>query len=255
MSPKRCTKCGSSGPFERDGSKSDGLSCRCKACKKAYRQANVAARSARARSWRSRNRDRDTARQKRWYEENKLALKSGRASYYQDHKAQFVGYAKVFEHARRELVSELKRNPCKDCGRSYAPCCMDFDHVRGSKLASVSQLLTRSEAKLRAEISKCELVCANCHRVRTEARRKPSQNPYRQRLREKLQALKAAPCSDCGQTFASVAMDFDHTRDKTIDVARIWSWTRVLEEVAKCDLVCACCHRLRTQGRRANEVT
>jgi len=45
---------------------------------------------------------------------------------------------------------------------------MDFDHVRGKKLKAVGQLLTsRSLAVVIAEIAKCDLVCANCHRERT----------------------------------------------------------------------------------------
>ena len=50
-------------------------------------------------------------------------------------------------------------------------------------------------------------------------------------------------------------MDFDHVRgEKVANVSSIWSrksWEAVLEEVAKCEVVCANCHRLRTWSRRA----
>ena len=56
-----------------------------------------------------------------------------------------------------------------DCGGSFPPVCMDFDHVRGEKLFNIG-----SEARggvgwerILAEVAKCELVCANCHRIRT----------------------------------------------------------------------------------------
>lgn len=47
---------------------------------------------------------------------------------------------------------------------------MDFDHVRGEKLANVSDLVGAPTEDLLAEVAKCELVCATCHRVRTSDR-------------------------------------------------------------------------------------
>lgn len=45
-----------------------------------------------------------------------------------------------------------------------------FDHVRGTKMKDVSRMLMYSEAKILAEIAKCDLVCANCHANRTYMR-------------------------------------------------------------------------------------
>ena len=66
--------------------------------------------------------------------------------------------------------------------------------------------------------------------------------------------LKSRPCVDCGLTFPSCAMDFDHKGNKTIEVAHMvshggYSRKRIQEEIDKCDLVCACCHRFRTHMR------
>jgi len=45
---------------------------------------------------------------------------------------------------------------------------MDFDHVHGEKDGDISQLRWRvGAARLEAEIAKCEVVCANCHRERS----------------------------------------------------------------------------------------
>lgn len=55
-----------------------------------------------------------------------------------------------------------------DCGQSYHYSVMDFDHVRGEKIGNVNKLMTRRcIAKLEEEIAKCDLVCSNCHRLRT----------------------------------------------------------------------------------------
>ncbi len=70
----------------------------------------------------------------------------------------------------KEYVAAIKENsPCKDCGLLFPPFCMDFDHVRGAKLYHISGGVARgwSIEKLQAEIDKCDLVCANCHRIRS----------------------------------------------------------------------------------------
>jgi hypothetical protein len=73
------------------------------------------------------------------------------------------------------LVSSLKAVPCADCGGCFPPCVMDFDHVRGKKLFPIGAADSRSLPVLLREIAKCEVVCANCHRIRTWiTRREPS---------------------------------------------------------------------------------
>ena len=58
------------------------------------------------------------------------------------------------------------------------------------------------------------------------------------------------PCVDCGET-DPVVLDFDHLRDKTKNVSALLksTWTRILREIEKCDVVCANCHRRRTASR------
>lgn len=69
-------------------------------------------------------------------------------------------------------VTAIKsETPCSDCKRFFPPICMDFDHVRGVKTEEVSRLLADGVVieVLQAEIDKCDLVCANCHRLRSQA--------------------------------------------------------------------------------------
>lgn len=62
---------------------------------------------------------------------------------------------------------------CADCGYRGHPAALDFDHLPGVKkearLACMAAGATK--AKIDAEIAKCEVVCANCHRIRTANRR------------------------------------------------------------------------------------
>lgn len=77
-------------------------------------------------------------------------------------------------------------------------------------------------------------------------------------LKDWFKELKSGPCADCGNKFPFPCMDFDHrdgttkTRNVAILVGDGYSKTRILEEIAKCDLVCANCHRIRTQNRGWN---
>ncbi len=67
-------------------------------------------------------------------------------------------------------------------------------------------------------------------------------------------AIKSGPCTDCGHTFHPEVMEWDHVRgDKVRDCGEIRTIPALLREVAKCELVCANCHRLRTVRRRATQ--
>lgn len=70
----------------------------------------------------------------------------------------------------RKIILMAKDRPCMDCGGRFPSVAMDFDHVEGDKIAHVGAMTTASVDRLLAEIEKCEVVCANCHRVRTALR-------------------------------------------------------------------------------------
>lgn len=82
--------------------------------------------------------------------------------------------AKQLERLRRnaETIRAAKGSPCSDCGGSFPPECMDLDHVRGEKLFNLSNSGSRSHAAVLEELAKCDVVCANCHRIRTRTRAK-----------------------------------------------------------------------------------
>jgi hypothetical protein len=75
--------------------------------------------------------------------------------------------------ARNAWLRELREGkPCTDCGVIYPPEAMHWDHLPGSeKLGEISGTLRNNgPSKILAEIGKCELVCANCHAIRTYRR-------------------------------------------------------------------------------------
>jgi hypothetical protein len=79
----------------------------------------------------------------------------------------------------------------------------------------------------------------------------------RRRLRELVRAAKDRPCADCGVRYPYYVMDLDHVDgDKVMIVSKLVNFgatSRVVDEIAKCEAVCANCHRART-WRRARPV-
>jgi hypothetical protein len=70
----------------------------------------------------------------------------------------------------RKVVDGIKvQRGCVDCGYAENPRALEFDHVRGEKLDAVSRLVTKRSSLdvILAEIAKCEVRCANCHKIRT----------------------------------------------------------------------------------------
>ena len=70
------------------------------------------------------------------------------------------------------VKSYLEKHPCVDCGNNNI-IVLEFDHVRGEKLGNISKIVStgRSLRFLLREIEKCEVRCANCHRIVTHRRR------------------------------------------------------------------------------------
>ncbi len=78
------------------------------------------------------------------------------------------GNATRNREASKALILEAKARPCMDCGNTFPTVCMDFDHRDDEdKVSRVSAMRHYSLDKLRAEIEKCDVVCSNCHRIRT----------------------------------------------------------------------------------------
>jgi hypothetical protein len=131
---KQCLRCRSELPLEQFHRYRDGHQDWCKACKKAYAADYWIRNRERLAAAHARNRRRALE----WFR----ALKEGQ--------------------------------PCTDCGGIFHPASMQWDHPPGvDKVAHVAKLYSGRRDVVLAEIAKCELVCANCHAVRTFERRRP----------------------------------------------------------------------------------
>lgn len=82
--------------------------------------------------------------------------------------------AAEYRDENRRRTQEVKiAGGCIDCGYNAHPEALDFDHRAGvEKLFSIGQSMTKPWDTILAEIAKCDVRCANCHRIITAERRK-----------------------------------------------------------------------------------
>lgn len=128
---KRCARCGEIKPYSEFHrfNRGDGRQVWCKSCRKAYDH-----------------------------------------EYYLKTKTRWVNNKLAWKIERNRWLRELKTGkPCMDCGGSFPPEALQWDHRPGTvKLGDISdKLRNRSVAIILAEIAKCDLVCASCHAIRT----------------------------------------------------------------------------------------
>lgn len=136
---KRCTRCRKHKDiehFSRDRARSDGRYSWCKKCKYEHNQSTKPQRTKKQEAW------------------NKKHRSQWRAAY------------RVRRSNRTALINKLKNVPCSDCRKKFHPFCMDFDHKLGViKCRDVSQIMAIKD--ILEEVKKCDVVCSNCHRLRT----------------------------------------------------------------------------------------
>ena len=112
------------------------------------------------RKYYQRNKEKIDKKNKLWWKINK-------------NKPRYKKYSKLDRNIVRLLIYSIKESfPCADCNVFYKHHIMDFDHCRGEKKFKISNRAGLSIDELLKEVSKCEIVCSNCHRERSQIRLK-----------------------------------------------------------------------------------
>jgi hypothetical protein len=101
--------------------------------------------------------------------------------------------------------------------------------------------------------------CKICQREQKKKHYLGDKQQYRDRndlkKKKKVQYLRdlkdSTPCKDCGKSYPHYVMEFDHTGEKIDCVTSLINkgWSRIIEELKKCEIVCANCHNTRTWMR------
>ena len=167
-----------------------------------------------------------------------------------------IGYGKKRSLERMAWFRQLKSSqPCIDCGTTYDPVCMDYDHLRDKKW-SVAYMVVHnfSTEVILQEVEKCELICLLCHNKRTYERQKRADlSKYSETQKRNVEIIKRAkevPCASCGVQREGYNMQFDHIdpKDKFRDICQLKNFKTetLLKEIDKCQVICAMCHRRQT---------
>jgi len=189
--------------------------------------------------------------QQRWYYKNR----AHRIAVKDDRRQRFKRW---FYELKRDELS------CAECGEGSPPA-LDFHHD-GVKEGDVSAMVNDgySKATIRGEIDRCTVLCVNCHRrehydgpgryqswTRAQfeaAIEAASKHEARKIRRAWLLAYKrdGDGCPDC-EVSDPRCLDFHHEESKGMTVSQMVSHGRKLpairEEIQKCRLLCANCHR------------
>lgn len=134
MDQKQCSGCGEVKSLSDFHKKEKSVDSRCKDCKKQYQR-----------------------------------------THYEKNKPRYLKKMRDRAKSLKVLVDEFKADkPCADCKEVYPPYVMDFDHLDATnKRFCISLIVSQGRTLniLNEEMAKCELVCSNCHRIRTHNRK------------------------------------------------------------------------------------
>ena len=95
--------------------------------------------------------------------------------------------------------------------------------------------------------------CRACSRQLMSESRKSGKQTTNNRKRDIIREAKSQPCADCGVAYPYYVMDLDHLpgHEKSFQLGKYMQHTlaAIVDELKKCEAVCANCHRIRTHTR------
>jgi hypothetical protein len=139
---------------------------------------------------------------------------------------------------------------CVDCGYSTCPEALQFHHRDPATKDFGLGHFNGSLARLIAEAAKCDLVCANCHRIRHALKASMSRHrmvELRRETKRRAIASFGGICLGCSSAYAPAALEFHHPdasrKEFAISVDGIYrSWEKVEKELENGVMLCANCH-------------
>lgn len=153
METKTCTKCKQDkllSAFNKKASQYDGLNPWCKECISNHRK-------------------------KKYYDRKAQGLEPATAQWQRDNRDKLNTIRTSKRRAIRDRLRGYKNVPCEMCGQRFPPVCMDFDHLDPNEkefnLGSDAIREMYSFDKISEEVSKCRIICANCHRIHSAMQR------------------------------------------------------------------------------------
>jgi hypothetical protein len=173
--------------------------------------------------------------------------------------------AKSYRHQKKEraqLRGELlasRGGRCEACGYGRASSALEFHHRDAALKEFTLSRVGTSRARVWAEATKCDLLCANCHRRRHLISQASDDDPvvrWRRETKRRAVALLGGQCAGCAAVVPESLFEFHHLDPRTKDFAISHDgitrrWSKIEAELAKCLLLCANCHRETHAGLRS----
>jgi len=172
-------------------------------------------------------------------------------------------YLRKRRRERKQRLVEQRGGRCEDCGYSKSVAALEFHHRdAGTKDFGLGDF-NGSWERLLQEAAKCDLLCANCHRLRHalqfaggQAEQMVLVGPVK---KARAVAHMGGSCSGCGDVTVPALLEFHHrdAAEKEFGISRdgmVRPWEEIVTELAKCVMLCANCHREVHAGVRQIEV-
>jgi len=141
---------------------------------------------------------------------------------------------------------------CEDCGYSRCVAALEFHHRDTSTKEFGVGGYDGSLDRLRAEIQKCDLLCANCHRLRhagADGARLEERVAFDRDKKARAVALMGGTCFECERVGPTRLFEFHHweAESKAFGISQSGissrNWLAIVAELDKCVMLCANCHR------------
>jgi len=143
----------------------------------------------------------------------------------------------------RQFITSIKTK-CSQCSEDF-PICLDFHHL-SNKQYTISKMVDYGYTieSIKAELEKCILLCANCHRKKhcpKSATYNNTKNKYVNSIKEN------SKCQNCNENSPAV-LGFHHVGEKTLGIGKMirtknFTLEDVKTEISKCIILCENCHR------------
>lgn len=150
---------------------------------------------------------------------------------------------------RAELIS-LRGGRCEACGYDAVHAALEFHHRDPeTKVFSLANF-HGSWVRLLLEAAKCDLLCANCHRLRHAREERTDYRVTQLRRETRARAIErmGGACVGCGRDAPPLLFEFHHRKaqEKDFGIGEdgvVRPWDTIVAELAKCVMLCANCHR------------
>lgn len=194
--------------------------------------------------WKTKEKQREYNKQ--YYLKNRKKKLDATKKFVEQNREKSRQYKQRYKQKQKRILNELilsLKTKCSECDE-ISSCCLEFHHM-DDKFKTVSKLrdMAYSTEMVLMEISKCIILCSNCHRKK-HYKNKTYNNPKGRLIKK----LKNESCCFFCQEDSPPCLDFHHISNKEINIGAMirnknYSLDELKSELKKCICVCSNCHR------------